>query len=94
MAGFADSEKVARLARATLSDLLDGGATVGPAFDILKRIDALNFEWVEAVRDLQIAEAKIQELQARSPGEYVVFSQHTQEIVGRFSPLMASDTDV
>jgi hypothetical protein len=36
---------------------------------------------------LQTAEAKIQELQARSPGEYVVFSQRTQEIVGRFNSL-------
>ncbi|MGA2299259.1 MAG: hypothetical protein ABSG77_01040 [Candidatus Acidiferrum sp.] len=58
---------------------------MNPAFDILKKIGAVNFEWVEAVRDLQTAEARIQELQARSPGEYVVFSQRTQEIVGRFN---------
>lgn len=60
---------------------------MNPAFDILKRIGAVNFEWFEAVRDLQTAEARIQELQARSPGEYVVFSQRTQEIVGRFNSL-------
>jgi hypothetical protein len=60
---------------------------VSPAFDILKKIGAVNFEWVEAVRDVQTAEARIQELQARSPGEYVVFSQRTQEIVGRFKSL-------
>jgi hypothetical protein len=54
-------------------------------FDILKKIDIVNFEWVEAVRDLQTAEARIQELQVRSPGEYVVFSQRTQQIVGRFN---------
>ena len=58
-------------------------------FDILKKIDIVNFEWVEAVRDLQTAEAKIQELQARSPGEYVVFSQRTQEIVCRFNSVTA-----
>jgi hypothetical protein len=58
-------------------------------FDILKKIDIVSFKWVEAVRDLQTAEARIQELQARSPGEYVVFSQHTQQIVGRFNSLMA-----
>jgi hypothetical protein len=58
------------------------------AFDILKKIDRANFEWVEVVRDLQTAEARIQELQARSPGEYVVFSQRTYEIVGRFNSLM------
>ncbi len=58
-------------------------------FDILKRIDVFNFEWVEVVRDLQTAETRIHELQASSPGEYVVFSQRTQEIVGRFNSLMA-----
>jgi len=62
---------------------------MNPAFDILKKTDLANFEWVEVVRDLQTAEARIQELQARSPGEYVVFSQQTQEIVGRFNSLMA-----
>ena len=60
-------------------------------FDILKKIDVVNFAWVEAVRDLQTAEARIQELQARSPGEYVVFSQHTQEIVARFNSLITGE---
>jgi len=62
---------------------------MNPAFDILKKTDAVNFEWVEVARDLQTAEARIQELQARSPGEYVVFSQRTQQIVGTFNSLMA-----
>jgi hypothetical protein len=59
------------------------------AFDILKKIDRANFEWIEVVRDLPTAEARIQELQARLPGEYVVFSQRTHEIVGRFNSLVA-----
>jgi hypothetical protein len=63
-------------------------------FDILKKIDIVNFEWVEAVRDLQTAEARTQELQARSPDEYVVFSQRTQQIVGRFNSLMAGASDL
>jgi hypothetical protein len=58
-------------------------------FDILRKIDVVNFEWVEVVRDLQSAETRIQELQAHSPGEYVVFSQRTQQIVARFNSLMA-----
>jgi hypothetical protein len=62
---------------------------MNPAFDILKKIGAVNFEWIEVVGDLQTAEARVQELQARSPGEYVVFSQRTQEIVGRFNSLTA-----
>jgi hypothetical protein len=71
----------------SLPDLLQRGATMEPPFDILKKIDAVNFEWVEVVRDLQAAEATIQELQTRWPGEYVVFSRRTQQIVGRFSTM-------
>ena len=42
---------------------------MNPTFDILKKIGVVNFEWVEVVRDLHTAEARIQELQARSPDE-------------------------
>jgi hypothetical protein len=59
-------------------------------FDILKKIDSMNFEWVDVVQNSQFAEARIQELQARSPGEYVVFSRRTQQIVGRFDARKAS----
>jgi hypothetical protein len=58
-------------------------------FDILKKTDRANFAWIEAVQDLQTAESRIRELQAHSPGEYVVFSQRTQQIVGRFNSRMA-----
>ena len=64
-----------------------------PAFDILKKKGAVNFEWVEVVRDLQTAEARIQELQAHSPGEYVVYSQRTQEIVARFNSTMEGEKE-
>jgi hypothetical protein len=89
MADLEDSERVSSLALLSFPDLLQRGATMEPPFDILKKIDVVNFEWVEAVRDLQTAAARIQELQARSPGEYVVFSQRAQQIVGRFNSLMA-----
>jgi len=61
------------------------------AFDILRKKDAVNFEWVEAAPDLQTAEARIQELQSHSRGEYVVYSQRTQEIVARFNPTMEGE---
>jgi hypothetical protein len=73
-----------------LPDLLQTGDAVEPPFDILKKIDVVNFEWIEVVRDLQTAEARIEELQARSPGEYVIFSQRTQQIVARFNSQTAS----
>ena len=44
-------------------------------FDIPKKTNAVSFEW-----DLRTAAARIQEMQARSPGEYVVSSQHTQSV--------------
>jgi hypothetical protein len=89
MADSEDSERISSFALLRLPALLQRGATMNPAFDILKKTDAVNFEWVEVARDLQTAEARIQELQARSPGEYVVFSQRTQQIVGTFNSLMA-----
>jgi hypothetical protein len=80
MADFEDSERGSSLARPSLPDLMQRGATLEPFFDILKKMDVLNFEWVEVVQGLQTAEARIQELQARSPGEYVIFNQCTQQI--------------
>ena len=50
------------------------------AFDIPKKANAVSLEWVDTIRDLRSAGAMIQETQARSPGEYVVFSQHTQSV--------------
>ena len=85
MADLEDSKRASRLALLSLLDLLQGGAAMELPFDILKKTDVVNFEWVEVVRDLQTAEARIHELQARSPAEYVVFSQRTQQIVARFN---------
>jgi hypothetical protein len=91
MAELKDSERESSLALLGLLELLQmhAGAPVNPPFDILKKIDGVDFEWVEVVRDLRTAEAKIQELLQRSPGEYVVFSRRTQQIVGRFKSLAA-----
>jgi hypothetical protein len=44
-------------------------------FDIPKKTNAVSFEW-----DLRTPAARIQEMQARSPGENVVSSQHTQSV--------------
>jgi hypothetical protein len=57
-------------------------------FVILKRLDLVNLGWLEVVQDLKTAEDKIQELQACSRGEYVVFSERTQQIVARVNSHM------
>ena len=54
-------------------------------FDILEKIDEVNFRWLEAARDLQSAKSRIEERQALFPGEYVVFDPRTQQIVARSS---------
>ena len=52
-------------------------------FDILEKIDEVNFRWLEATQDVQSAKSRIEERQALSPGEYVVFDRHTQQIVAK-----------
>ncbi len=37
--------------------------------------------WMEAVQDIATAKLRMMELAGRSPGEYFVFSQESQEIV-------------
>jgi hypothetical protein len=37
--------------------------------------------WVEAVRDLETAKSRVEELAAQSDREYVIFDQRTQKIV-------------
>jgi hypothetical protein len=42
------------------------------AFDILEKIDEVNFCWLEATQDLQSAKSRIEERQALSRSEYVI----------------------
>ena len=50
-------------------------------FDIFRK-DLLGTPvWMEAVEDLETARRRVTELAGRSPGEYFVFSQETEEIV-------------
>ena len=51
------------------------------AYDIFKK-DAAALVWVEAVSDLESAERRIGELAQGSHGEYVIFDQKAQKIVG------------
>jgi hypothetical protein len=54
-------------------------------FDILKRHEDGSFIWLEAARDLQGAQARLQELSVSVPGEYFVFDQRSQQIVAKVS---------
>ena len=59
-------------------------AMLSPSYDILKK-DAAALVWVEAVNDLEAAKVRIQQLAARSEGEYVIFDQRTRQIVARIN---------
>ena len=50
-------------------------------YDILRKDDGGEFTPVEAAKDLKSAKVRIIELSARSPGQYVVVSQTTGQIV-------------
>lgn len=55
-------------------------------YDIFRR-DLLGAPvWMESVQDIETAKLHVMELAARSPAEYFVFSQKTQEIVVDTAP--------
>ena len=56
------------------------------AYDIFRK-DLLGTPvWMETVQDIETANFRIMEMAVRSPGEYFVCSQETQEIVGDTPP--------
>ncbi len=58
----------------------------GAPYDIFRK-DLLGTPvWMEAVQDLERARLHMIELASRSPGEYFVFSQESQEIVSSTPP--------
>jgi hypothetical protein len=54
-------------------------------FDILKRHEDGSYIWLEAAESVQIAKARLQELCAKTPGEYFVFDQTSRQIVAKLS---------
>jgi lipase chaperone LimK len=58
------------------------------SFDILEKIDEVNFRWLEAAQDLQSAKSRIEERQVLSPSEYVIFDPLTQQIVAKSNSML------
>jgi hypothetical protein len=54
-------------------------------FDILKRYEDGSFIWLETAHEIEIAEARLQELCVATPGNYFVFDQKSQQIVAKLS---------
>jgi hypothetical protein len=55
-------------------------------FDILRHHDDGSFAWVESAEDLSEAQARLEELSADSPGEYVIFDHGIEQIVATKHP--------
>jgi hypothetical protein len=55
-----------------------------PAYDIFRKDGAEALIWVGAATDLESARVRIRELSRRVEAEFVVFDQHTQEMVASF----------
>ena len=54
-----------------------------PAYDIVKKEDN-NFVWVEAAHDIQSAKKRVYELSRHSDAEFVIFNEHTLQVVATF----------
>ena len=51
-----------------------------PSYDIVKK-EADNFVWVEATHDIQSAKKRVHELSRDSDAEFVIFNEHTLQVV-------------
>ena len=54
-------------------------------FDILRKDRKGTFLWVEAVNDIETAKARLRQLSADSPDEFVVFRETDLRIVATYS---------
>ena len=54
-------------------------------FDILKKDPKGTFHWIEAVRDIDTAEARLRKLSADSADEFVVFRNIDLRVVATYS---------
>ena len=54
-------------------------------FDILKKDRKGTFHWIEAVTDIDTAEARLRQLSADSPEEFVIFRGTDLRVVATYS---------
>jgi hypothetical protein len=51
-----------------------------PTYDIVKK-EHNNFVWVDAAHDIQSAKKRVYELSRESDAEFVIFNEHTLQVV-------------
>lgn len=52
--------------------------------------EANNFVWVEAARDIQSAKKRVHELARHSDDEFVIFNEHTLQVIETFETPIGS----
>jgi hypothetical protein len=57
-------------------------------YDILKK-EANTFVWMEAAHDIQSAKNRVYELSRNSDAEFVIFNEHTLQVVATFESSMS-----
>ena len=57
-----------------------------PMFDIFRGINEKDATWLEAASSLSEARLRMNELAAKTPGQYFVFSQESSSVVARTDP--------
>jgi hypothetical protein len=68
---------------------LEDCAMLAAPYDIFRK-DLLGTPvWIAAVQDLETARLHVLELAGRSPGEYFVFCQKTQQVVSSTTPRLS-----
>jgi hypothetical protein len=54
-------------------------------FDIIRVLSDDRLAWMEAAEELSAARVRVWQLLANSPGEYIIFNQHSKTLVAHFS---------
>ena len=70
-----------------------GVRTMRTLFDILKKDRKGTFQWLETVKDIETAKARVLQLCSESPEEFVVFRGTDLQVVAT-SQAMQTDTEV
>ena len=65
--------------------------TIGafPTYDIVKK-EGNSFVWVEAAHDIQSARKRVNELSRHGEAEFVIFNEHTLQVVATFETPISS----
>jgi len=65
-----------------------GSFVTVPSYDIVKK-GRQHFVWVEAAHDIESAKKRVDELSRQSDAEFVIFNEHTLQVVETLETLIS-----